>query len=468
MTALALSDSSHLVAALTAIVGIDRIVTTFSTDATIDWWPLALKRADAVFSAEPPVALVSPRTPAEVAAVLRLCAETRTPVTPFGGGSGVVGSAIPKRGGVLLDLVQLRSVRNIDLRNQLVTADGGVLADRLEQQLRAEGYSLGLAPASLSLSTLGGLVATAATGPGAGRFGGIERQLAGIEVVLADGTLVSTPVMPRWAIGPNLSQLFVGSEGTLGVITGVTLRIVRPRQRLSSACMFPTLEHGLNALRGVMRGGLRPASILLFDKEASERHRYLLDRPRDGCLLLFNCEGPVRLAALEEELTVNICRDHQALDLGRKPAERWEAQRSKLPPAHAALRQPGVMVDAIDVQATWDQLRETYTAVSAALSVHRAEVAATFSYCTEQGCAITFAFTINAATDDEAITCYQQAWHAAMTAVLEQGAIIAHHQGIGLARAPWFRQALGDAYPLWTRIKEALDPENLLNPGTLS
>lgn len=468
MTALAVSDSSHLVAALTAIVGTDRIVTTFSADVTIDWWPLALKRADAVLSAEPPVALVSPRTPAEVAAIVRLCAETRTPVTPFGGGSGVVGSAIPKRGGVLLDLVQLRTVRDIDLRNQLVSADGGVLTDRLEQQLRAEGYSLGLTPASLALSTLGGLVATAATGSGSGRYGGIERRLAAIEVVLADGTLVSTPVMPRWAVGPNLSQLFVGSEGTLGVITGVTLRLVRPRQRLYSACMFPTLEHGLNALRGVMRGGLRPASIQLFDAAASGRHRHLLDRPRDGCLLLLNCEGPVRLAALEEELTVNICRVHQALDLGRKPAERWEAQRAKLPPVHADLRQQGVMVDAIDIQATWDHLGETYAAVRAALAAHCAEVAATFSYCTEQGCAIIFAITINAATDDEAIASYQQAWHAAMTTALAYGATIAHHQGIGLARAPWFPEALGDALPLWTRIKEALDPEHLLNPGTLS
>jgi alkyldihydroxyacetonephosphate synthase len=462
------SDSSQLVAALTAIVGNDRIVTTFSADATIDWWPLALKRADAAPVAEPPVALVSPRTTTEVAEIMRLCAETYTPVTPFGGGSGVVGSAIPKRGGVLLDLVQLRSVRDIDLKNQLVTADGGVLADRLEQRLRAEGYSLGLNPASLSLSTLGGLVATAATGPGAGRNGGIERRLAGIEAVLADGTLVSTPVMPRWALGPNLSQLFVGSEGTLGVITGVTLRIVRPRQRLYAACMFPTLEHGLNALRAVMRGGLRPASILLFDAAASEQHQKLLDRRRDGCLLLLNCEGPVRLAALEEELTLNICRDHQALDLGRKPAERWEAQHTKLPPAHAALRQPGVMIDAIDIQATWDHLGETYAAVRAALAANQAEVAATFSYCTEQGCAITFAIAITAATDDEAIACYQQAWGAAMTAVLEQGAAIAHHQGIGLARAPWFRESLGDAYPLWTRIKEALDPEHLLNPGTLA
>ena len=464
---MAVSDSTQFVADLTRIVGNDRIITTFSTDATIDWWPLALKRADSL-EAESPVALVSPRTAEEVAAIMRLCTLAGIPVTPFGGGSGVVGAAIPKRGGVLLDMVQMRKVRTIDLRNQLVMADGGVLADRLEQQLRAEGYSLGINPDSLSLSTIGGLVATAATGPGAGRNGGIERRLAGIEVVLADGTLVKTPIMPRWGLGPNLSQLFVGSEGTLGVVTGVSLRIVRPRQRLYAACIFPSLQHGLTALRAVMRDGLRPASILLFDEEASKLHRDLLDRPREGSLLLLNCEGPVRLAALEEELTLNICRDHQALDLGRKPAERWEAQRTKLPPAHAALRQPGVMIDAIDIQATWDQLGEAYSAVRAALAEHCADVSATFSYCTEQGSAITFTIAINAATDDEAIASYRQAWQAAMTATMENGAAIAHHQGIGLARAPWFRAALGDAYPLWSRLKEALDPDHLLNPGTLT
>jgi alkyldihydroxyacetonephosphate synthase len=126
------------------------------------------------------------------------------------------------------------------------------------------------------------------------------------------------------------------------------------------------------------------------------------------------------------------------------------------------------MIDAIDIQATWDQLGVTYAAVRAALATHCAEVAASFSYCTEQGSAITFTMTINAATDEEAIAEYHQAWHAAMTATVESGASIAHHQGIGLARAPWFREALGNAYPLWIRIKEALDPDQLFNPGTLT
>jgi alkyldihydroxyacetonephosphate synthase len=453
---------------LAAIVGDEHVVPDVPPDQTIDWWPLALKNDTAHLPRRPPSTRVSPATPAEVASILRLCAETRTPVTTFGGGSGVVGAAVPWAGGVLLDMVRLRQVRRIDRDNLLVSADAGLVGGHLEEQLRALGYTLGLYPQSLNLATLGGWVASGAIGAYSGYYGGIEDRLVGLEVALADGTLIQTPVMPRWSLGPNLAQLFVGSEGTLGVITGVTLRMARsPRRRLLRALRFATLSEGVHAVRTLVQSGLHPAVVRLYDQAASTTLADQPERDSHGCLLLLGFDGPERLAEVQEELTVFGCIEHGATDLGRKPAERWDAQRLRAPTGFAALRETGVIGDYIDLQAPWDRLLESYQAVRSALMAHSVSVLGYFTHVSEQGSAIYFAFAIEVEDDDEAVRRYHLAWNAAIGAAFRSGATIAHNRGIGLARAPWFAAALGDAWPAWERLKRSFDPLGILNPGKL-
>jgi alkyldihydroxyacetonephosphate synthase len=453
---------------LAEIVGAEHIAVDLPVDQTIDWWPLALKNDAAYLPPCPPVIRVSPATAAEVAAVVQLCAETRTPITTYGGGSGVVGAALPWQGGVLLDMVRLRRVRHIDRDNFLVTADAGLVGGILEEQLRALGFTLGLYPQSLNLATLGGWVASGAVGAYCGYYGGIENRLVALEVALADGTLAQTPVMPRWALGPNLGEIFIGSEGTLGIITAVTLRMARlPRRRLLRALRFSNLPEGLHTVRTFIHGGLRPAVVRLYDEVATRTFADQTAHEPAGCLLILAFDGPERLAEVQEELTVFACIEQGALDLGRKPAENWDGERLRPPRGFAALREPGLMVDYIDLQAPWDRLIETYQAVREALLTQSTSVATTFTHVSEQGSALSFAFTIEAADDDEAVRRYHLAWNGAMQAAIQAGAAIAHSQGIGVARSPWFADALGDAWPLWERLRRAFDPLGILNPGKL-
>ncbi len=461
--------SSELAARFAAIVGPAQVRIADASDDGRDWWPLALKNVSPFQPGTLPDLLVCPGTAGEVAAILRMCAETRTPVTAYGGGSGLVGSAIPVLGGVLLDLVRLRAVRGIDHENLLVTAEAGLTGSHLEDQLRKQGLTLGFYPRSLGLSSLGGWVSTHATSPYSGLYGGIEQRLAGLEVALADGTLAQTPAMPRWAVGPNLSQLFVGAEGTLGVVTAVTLKVNRlPARRLLRALSFTHLRDGLAAVRTFTQEGLRPALVRLYDKESSKLHRELLDHYRPGCYLLLGFDGPERLAELEEELTVAVCKARGGTDLGRRPAERWDAQRFSISPSFAALRTPGIMSDQIDIQAPWDRLEETYHQVREALLEECTSVAAHFSHVYDQGSSILFTISIVADDNEEAVRRYLLAWDAAMAATIRCGGAIAHQNGIGLARGPWLADALGSAWPLWERLKQAFDPAGMLNPGKLA
>jgi alkyldihydroxyacetonephosphate synthase len=290
-------------------------------------------------------------------------------------------------------------------------------------------------------------------------------------VVLADGTVANTPLMLRWALGPDPRQIFVGSEGTLGVITAVTLRMARfPRRRLLRALRFSSLSEGLKTVRALIQGGLRPAVVRLYDEAASKTLAGQIDRDRDGhgCLLILAFDGPERVAEVQEEVAVFTCVERGALDLGRKPAERWDEDRLHASTGFAALREPGVIGDYIDVQAPWDSAWDTYQSVRGALLTHSSSVLAYFTHVYEQGTAIYFAFAIQVDDDEEAVYRYHRAWNAAMETAIRSGATIVHNRGIGRARAPWFATALGDAWPLWEHLKTTFDPLGILNPGKLA
>ncbi|HZB72964.1 MAG TPA: FAD-binding oxidoreductase, partial [Acidimicrobiales bacterium] len=191
-------------------------------EAGRDWWPLAMQWAlEGQVTALPSV-VARPTTAEEVAGVLRACNEARVPVTPAAGRSGVCGASVPVHGGVALDLTGMAGITGVDDTSLLVDALPGTFGDVFEDELRAtHGLTVGHWPQSMALSTVGGWLACRGAGQLSTRYGKIEDMVAGLEVVLADGTLVRTGGFPRAAAGPDLTQLFVGSEGTLGVITSV-------------------------------------------------------------------------------------------------------------------------------------------------------------------------------------------------------------------------------------------------------
>ncbi len=217
-------------------------------EAGRDWWPLALHWALRGEVPALPAAVARPASVEEVSAVARLCSEHRIPLTTSGGRSGVCGAAVPVFGGIVLDTTSLSGLLGVDDEALLVDVGAGTFGTSFEQELRsAHGLTVGHFPQSIDLATVGGWLACRGAGQYSTRYGKIEDIVAGLEVVLASGELVRTGALagagPRSAHGPDLTQLFVGSEGVLGVITAARLRAhVLPPAERRLAFGFETLR----------------------------------------------------------------------------------------------------------------------------------------------------------------------------------------------------------------------------------
>ena len=457
------------VTALTAELGASAVV---ADDATLDafsrdWWPLAAVWARRGEVPARPAVAARPAGAEAVAACLRLAAEHRVPVTPAAGRSGVCGGAVPVVGGVVLDLTAMAGLLELDDASLLCRVAPGTWGDDLATALANRGVTLGHWPQSMAVSTVGGWLACRSAGQYSTRYGKIEDMGAGLEVVDGRGRRLRTGGAPRAATGPDLTQLFVGSEGTLGVITEAVLR-VRPTPSTSAwaAYGFADFAGGLDACRRVLRRGATPAVLRLYD--ATEAGRNFRE---DGYLLLVLDEGDPgdvdwTLAVVEEE-----CRRTPGSEgRDRRLVGRWLEHRNDVSALGVAVG-AGLVVDTVEVAATWAALPGLYQAVVAGMTAVPGTLVASghCSHAYVDGGCLYFTFAGQAGGDPaDQDAYYQAALGAAMAATVAAGGAISHHHGIGLARAPWLRPALGDgAFDTLVALKAALDPAGILNPGKL-
>jgi alkyldihydroxyacetonephosphate synthase len=255
-----------------------------------DCWPVAAKWRQQGKRPCRPDAVAYPRRTGEVSRLVRWAVQNGVPVTPWGAGSSVTGAPLPLRGGIALDMSRMNRVLGLDEVNLLVSVEAGKMGHELEAELNARGYTLNHSPQSLNRSTVGGWVATRATGQFSSRWGGIEDLLVALAAVLPTGEVVETRAAPRAAIGPDLRHLFMGAEGTLGVITRATLKVFPlGGHRVLEALAFGRVEAGLEAMRRVMREGLRPFLVRFYD-EAESRHA-MREEDFGGCAMFLGFEG---------------------------------------------------------------------------------------------------------------------------------------------------------------------------------
>src|SRR5215212_4718944 len=273
------------------------------------YWP-ALEAAAAGRPLARPQVVARPRTEEEVAEVVAVADAHRTPVVPWGGGSGTQGGALPIRGGIVIDLTALDQIIEIDETSLTVTAQAGVNGRRLEAELNARGLMLPHYPASVEWATVGGYIAARGSGVLSTRYGKIEDLLLSLRVATPADGLMETVAVPRHAVGPELTQLFVGSEGTLGIITRATLEIVPlPPERRFLTLQFPNVAAGIEAFRSTLAAGYRPSVIRMYDEEATARtFAPVVGETLAGVCAVVCCEGEPGSVALEAIRTVELAR----------------------------------------------------------------------------------------------------------------------------------------------------------------
>jgi alkyldihydroxyacetonephosphate synthase len=284
--------------------------------------------------------------------------------------------------------------------------------------------------------------------------------------VLPDGEIVPIKPVPRAAEGPDLRHLFIGSEGTMGVIVDVTLKIFPlPEYRRLEAFRFSGLEAGITAMRRVVQSGLRPFLARLYDP--SESKHVLNDPGFDGCLLFLGFEGPQLVAQAEYASGLEICHLEGGQAIGPDAVANWMSRRFDFSFVENRLKTVGGYAETIEIAHFWDRILDTYNSLADRLTPLADQVFGHFSHIYPQGTSLYMILTGQVNDDQAAQARLQEIWDVSMRLCLEKGAAISHHHGIGLARLPYIRDSLGSEFILLERVKKALDPNGIMNPGKL-
>ena len=401
-----------------------------------DWWPLAMTwAADSQIGAIA-AAVVRPADVAQLSEVMAVCDSARIPVTTAGGRSGVTGGSIPLFGGIVLDTGAFAGIRWVDARAGIVDVGAGTFGTDLEDVLRRDhGLTVGHRPQSMALSTVGGWLACRGAGQLSNRYGKIEDIVVGLDAVLADGSVVELGGHARASGGPDLLGLLVGSEGTLGVITGARLRAMpAPTERWTGAWSFPSFAAGADACRRISRRGLEPAALRLYDAPEADRNW----STGDVAILLAIDEGDPEVLAATRAIVDQELAGATPADPGLP--DRWWSHRNDVS-ALESLISKGYMVDTLELTASWSNLDDVYVAVRDSVAAIDGVLTCTahLSHSYPDGACVYFTFAGAPASDE----LYLAVWEAGTRAALGLGASLSHHHGVGLNRGRFMADALG-------------------------
>jgi alkyldihydroxyacetonephosphate synthase len=427
--------------------------------------------------ADAPDVVVRPGSHDEVAAVLAIAADHHLAVVPFGGGTSVTGGLVARRDGLAgvlsLDLVRMKRLVSVDHTSMTAVLEPGLRGPEAEALLAAQGVTLGHYPQSWEYASIGGFAATRSSGQSSAGYGRFDALVVGLTVATPSGRL-DLGTAPANAAGPDLRQLFLGSEGTLGVITSVTVRVRRlPEVTVYEGWRWATFAEGAAAMRTLAQSGLLPTVLRLSDE--AETAINLADpgaiggESAAGCLMITGYEGEAGAVEAKRAAVSAVLSGLGGTATGTAAGEKWVHGRFDAPYLRDSMLDAGVLVETLETATFWSNVDRLYADVKAALTGALGDpsiVLCHISHVYETGCSLYF--TVAAREAEDPLAQWAHAKAAASDAMIAAGATITHHHAVGTDHKPWLAREIGPVGVAVLRaVKAELDPTGILNPGVL-
>ncbi len=425
-----------------------------------------------------PDAVVYPASATEVWRVIELCSRQHVAVVPFGGGTSVVGGVEPIRDTcpavIALDLARMIEVSAVDQQSLLATLGPGLRGPQVEAALAQKGLTLGHFPQSYEYATVGGWVATRSAGQASTGYGRIDDLVAGMRCVTPSGEIV-LPARPGTAAGPDVAELLIGSEGILGVITEVTLRVHRaPEHRHYEGWSFTGFGEGTEAFRLMKQSGTSADIVRLSDETETQIAAALSGgQAGGGCDAIVGFEGTRGDVEHRRQRVGEAFKAAGGTPLGVEPGVKWGKGRYEGPYLRDALLDDGVMIETLETGTTWSNLMRLYEAIKSAISSTLERrgtpgiVMCHVSHLYPDGASLYYTFAAKQQTGLE-LQQWQAVKSAATDAIVAADGTITHHHAIGRDHAPWLAHEIGPASVEALRaVKMRLDPAGVMNPGKL-
>jgi alkyldihydroxyacetonephosphate synthase len=393
------------------------------------------------------------------------------------GGLDPVGEEL--RAVISLDLCRFDRLESLDETNQEAVLGAGLPGPAAEELLAERGYELGHYPQSFRYATIGGFAATRSSGQDSAGYGRFDDMVRGLRVVTPVGVLDLDRPAPKTAAGPDLRQLFLGSEGVFGIITAVRVRIhPLPAARHYEAWTFADFASGVDALREVEQLGTGPTVLRLSDEVETAMNLATVDEAGGaapapgGCLAIVGFEGPPALVESRAAATRPVLESHGGRSLGAEPAEHWRERRFDGPYLRDPLLAEGALVETLETATSWSHLARLKQAVTETIQAKFGEygsvslVLCHVSHVYDTGASLYF--TVVGAQRGDAIAQWRDIKAAVNDVLLANGGTITHHHAVGADHRHWMTSEVG---PVGVRVlravKAALDPAGILNPGKL-
>ena len=416
--------------------------------------------------------IVSHKDAKEVSNVLKIANYYKIPVTAWGGGGGTQGGAIPVCGGIVLDTKRMDKIYDINEQGMYIECGTGAIYKHIEWAANERGYATMHYPSSLTCSTVGGFLAHRGIGVVSTKYGKIDDMTLRMEVVLPNGDIIETSPAPKHAAGPDLNQIFIGSEGTLGIITKAQMRIYdMPEERRFRGFLFKNMSDAFNGARELLQK-FKPSVMRLYDEaETSTLIKKIVGVEKKGAFMNVAIEGVSELVAVEEKILLDtFVKKYGAEDLGSEYGKKWWDEK-------ITFFYPGHMMDlpqmfgTMDTIAPYDKIEKIYWAMKKAIEENfpMARFIAHFSHWYEWGAMVYDRFIVDDVPADphEALRLHNAIWSCGVRTAIANGGVVNDHHGVGIKLGRLMKEQYGPAMQVFEGIKKQLDPNGIMNPFKL-